>query len=394
MKQKNYIHVVYIITKLELGGAQKVCLELFNGLQNANISSHLISGAQGTLIDEVKQNDQVILLDNFKREFSFTAIFNELRCLWHLVTQLRNLKKIHPTILVHTHSTKAGIIGRWAAWFAGIKIRIHTIHGYGFHSHQSWLLWLPLYLIELITSSITTHYICVSSADVTIGTQLFPYFAHKHSLIRAAVDQQPFYTPARATSMDTETLLSTKSTFTFGTISCFKPQKNLFDLLNAFALVHQNNSTTRLEIIGDGTQRKEIENWIAQHNLTEVITLHGWQTEVAPIMLTWDAFALSSLWEGLPCAIVEARLLKLPVICYDTGGIKDVIIHEQNGLLYKQKDWHELSQGMLALTTNKILYSQLRAYADNLDAFKNKHMINEHIALYTQLTTNQPLSDI
>ena len=80
MKQKNHLHIVYIITKLELGGAQKVCLELFNGLQNANISSHLISGAQGTLINEVKENDQVILLDNFKREFSFTAIFNELRC--------------------------------------------------------------------------------------------------------------------------------------------------------------------------------------------------------------------------------------------------------------------------------------------------------------------------
>ena len=207
MKQKNYIHVVYIITKLELGGAQKVCLELFNGLQNAQISSHLISGAQGTLVDTVKQNEQVILLDNFKREFSLTTILHELRCLWNLIIQLRSLKKVHPTIIVHTHSTKAGIIGRWAAWCAGIKTRIHTIHGYGFHDHQSWLLWIPLYLLELITSIITTHYICVSSADVTTGTQLFPFFARKHSLIRAAVDQQQFYIPARITSMDTSVMV-------------------------------------------------------------------------------------------------------------------------------------------------------------------------------------------
>ena len=127
-------------------------------------------------------------------------MFNELRCLWHLIKQLRSLKKRHSTIIVHTHSTKAGIIGRWAAWCAGIKTRIHTIHGYGFHDHQPWLLWLPLYLLELITSIITTHYICVSSADVATGIKLFPYFARKYSVIRAAVDQQQFYIPARVTS--------------------------------------------------------------------------------------------------------------------------------------------------------------------------------------------------
>lgn len=415
MKQKNYIHVVYIITKLELGGAQKVCLELFNGLQNGQISSHLISGAQGTLVDTVKQNEQVILLDNFKREFSLTTILHELRCLWNLIIQLRSLKKVHPTIIVHTHSTKAGIIGRWAAWCAGIKTRIHTIHGYGFHGHQSWLLWIPLYLLELITSIITTHYICVSSADVATGTRLFPFFARKHSLIRAAVDQQQFYIPARITSMDESTMdtsvmsistmdtstmrastveeptvnPSTKSTFIFGTISCFKPQKNLFDLLNAFAFVHQHNPHARLEIIGDGTQRQAIEDWIKEHNLTKVITLHGWQAQVAPIMLTWDAFTLSSLWEGLPCAIIEARLLKLPVICYDTGGIKDIILHEKNGLLYSQKDWRALGHGMLAITHDKTLYAKLQKHADDLGAFKTTHMISKHIELYTQLTNGK-----
>jgi glycosyltransferase involved in cell wall biosynthesis len=395
MKQKDYIHVVYIITKLELGGAQKVCLELFKGLQNANISSHLISGAQGTLVDTVKHNEQVILLDTFKREFSFSAIVHELQCLWDLIIQLRSLKKAHPTIFVHTHSTKAGIIGRWAAWCAGIKTRIHTIHGYGFHNHQSWLLWIPLYVLELITSIITTHYICVSSADVTTGTQLFPFFARKHSLIRAAVDQQQFYIPARRTSMDVDIVdespmrTSSKTTFTFGTISCFKPQKNLFDLLNAFALVHQHNPHTRLEIIGDGTQRPAIEQWIKDHNLTQVIILHGWQAHVAPIMLTWNAFTLSSLWEGLPCAIIEARLLKLPVISYDTGGIKDIILHEKNGLLYTQKDWRALGHGMLAITHDKTLYTKLQKHADDLSAFKTTHMLNMHIELYTQLTNTK-----
>jgi glycosyltransferase involved in cell wall biosynthesis len=386
MKQKNHIHVVYIITKLELGGAQKVCLELFNGLRDANIATHLISGSQGILVDTIKENDHVILLNTFTREISLSSIVNEIRCLWHLTKQLRNLKKEYPTIIVHTHSTKAGIIGRWAAWFAGIQRRVHTIHGYGFHSHQSWLRWIVVYLAELVTSVITTHYICVSSADVATGMRLFPYFRKKYSLIRAAVNQQQFYIPAQVTEMDSVALDIPTTTFTFGTISCFKPQKNLFDLLNAFALVNSYNPHTRLEIIGDGIQRKAIEQWIKENNLAEKVVLHGWQSDVVHIMRSWNVFTLSSLWEGLPCAIVEARLLKLPVICYDTGGIKDIIIHEKNGLLYPQKDWRSLGRGMLMLSHNKHLYMKLRSYADNLENFKTTHMVSEHIALYNELT--------
>ena len=109
---------------------------------------------------------------------------------------MKKLKKQHPHLIVHTHSTKAGIIGRWAAFFAGIKKRIHTIHGYGFHAHQNKILWVSIYLIEFITSLITTHYVCVSSEDVKTGIKLFPHFSGKHSIIRAAVDWDQFFIPA------------------------------------------------------------------------------------------------------------------------------------------------------------------------------------------------------
>jgi glycosyltransferase involved in cell wall biosynthesis len=381
MKQKNQIHVAYIITKLELGGAQKVCLQLFNRLQNADISSHLISGAQGTLIDAVKHHDNLILVDHFKRECSFIAIFNEIRCMWHLIKELKKLKKIYPTLLVHTHSTKAGIIGRWAAWCAGITTRIHTIHGYGFHDHQSWLSWMVIYILELITSSITTHYICVSSLDMQIGEKLFPFFSRKCSLIRAAVNSEQFHPAYVDRPFDS----LQNAPFIFGTVSCFKPQKNLLDLLKAFALLHADHPHARLEIVGDGIQRTMIEQWIKEHNLSDAVLLHGWQHDVASIMNRWHTFVLSSLWEGLPCAVIEARLLKLPVLCYDTGGIKDVIFHEKNGMIYKQKDWKSLSHGMMQVCTDMYIYAQLRTYPDNLDAFHTHNMIDKHATLYKKL---------
>lgn len=384
MKQKEELHVVYIITKLECGGAQKVCLSLFNELPKSGVVTKLISGTEGILIDNIKKSEHVILLNQLKREVTLLyLLWNEILCFIHLVKQLKRLKKKYPTLIVHTHSTKAGLLGRWAALGAGIKIRIHTVHGYGFHQHQYKIIWLLLYVVELITSFITTHYICVSSADIRTGITLLPYFKNRHSLIRAAVDWDTFYIPAqKATSFPSD-----KAIFVFGSISCFKRQKNLIDLFQAFAHVHKQNPHTRLEVIGDGTLRPELEAWIGNHTMNQAIILHGWQQSVVPFMMHWHAFTLSSLWEGLPCAIVEARLLQLPVLCYDTGGIQDIIAHGKNGFLYKQGDWQQLAQGMLSIIQQQNIYTQLQQHKDNLTTFNNKQMIKQHIKLYHMLTS-------
>jgi glycosyltransferase involved in cell wall biosynthesis len=382
MKHTKDLHVVYIITKLELGGAQKVCLSLFEGLQRQNIDTYLISGNEGILKEKVADNPQVILLDSFRRSVSLKQVLLEIKTFMQLIRELRKIKNKHPNTIVHTHSTKAGIVGRWAAFFAGIKTRIHTIHGYAFHNHQRRLVWWAIYLIELFTCFITTHFVCVSSADVKSGIRLFPRFSKKHSIIRAAVDWQQFYTPARTIALEKE---EEDRPFVFGTISCFKPQKNLFDLLEAFRIVYEQIPHARLEIIGDGEQRIALEEWINHHGLDMAIVLHGWQDKVAPIMKHWDAFMLSSLWEGLPCSVVEARLMGLPVIAYNTGGIHDVIMHGTNGFLVPQKDITGLSDKMLLVAQNKEVRNYLRTHHENLEDFKTESMVQSHHNLYRKV---------
>jgi len=412
-------HIIYIITKLELGGAQKVCLSLVEGL-----GSHatLITGTEGPLVARVAKIPNVILMKELTRDVRFFGFINELRCFFKLISILRQLKKKYPHALVHTHSTKAGLLGRWAAFFAGIRTRIHTIHGYAFHEHQNKIFWFLIYLTELMTSFITTHFICVSSADAKTGIKLFPWFASKHSIIRAAVDHGQFFVPAQKLKSKQGPSINSGRTeernffldnkkrvgnnyssdhfesncssvrpeliegpFIFGTIACFKPQKNLFDLLQAFEYAYKKNPHIRLELIGDGQLRPAIESWIFEHKLNKVITLHGWQNHVALIMMHWHAFALTSLWEGLPCAIIEARLQKLPVISYNTGGIHDVIMHGDNGLLYPQKEWRQFAQGMVEISRNQELYEKLSGHRDELDDFKISTMVEQHQNLYKQI---------
>jgi len=384
-------HILYILTKLELGGAQKVCLSLMQGLQNHGEKSSLISGSEGPLVEDAKKVTSTYFLKSFKREISFFGIWRELYTFIEMVRAIKKIQAQYQNLIVHTHSTKAGIMGRWAAWFAGVNIRIHTVHGFGFHEHQKKIVWFMVYICELFTSFITTHFVCVSKKDRAQGTKLFPRFSQKSSIIHAAVDWEKFYQPAVKTTIFgfiTPNIIkeNNKKTFIIGTISCFKPQKNLFDLLQAFKIVHEKNNAIKLHIVGDGILREKIEQWIRDNKLTESIKLLGWQTNVAPIMQTWDIFSMSSLWEGLPCAIIEARLCKIPVVTYNVGGIAEVIHHEKNGFLIEPGNWQLLAEKIDLLIENQQLRDQFKKFHDNLWDFDDKVMVRKHQMLYRSLS--------
>lgn len=392
MEQKNKTHVLYVLTKLELGGAQKICLSLLKDVPGEHFSSGLISGSEGVLVDEAKRHDFVHLLNTFKREVGIKTIFFEFATFFKMISLMRKAKKNFGTVIVHTHSTKAGLMGRWAAFFAGIKKRVHTVHGFGFHEKQSKIGWFINFLLEYITSFVTTHYICVSHVDRKTGIKHIPRFAKKSSVIRAAVDwdsftknhlpeKKPTFYPAK------EVKSPSKKEFVFGTISCLKPQKNIIDLLRAFKFVHDNTTkkNVRLQIIGDGIERPMVEAWIKKNNLVEQIDLLSWQNDIPTWMQSWDVFTMSSLWEGLPCAIVEARLSKLPVVSYKIAGIPEVIEDGKNGFLVEPGDFSLLGQKMLSLYENETLRKEISSFSENLDDFKDSVMVKKHTKLYAKI---------
>jgi glycosyltransferase involved in cell wall biosynthesis len=186
-----------------------------------------------------------------------------------------------------------------------------------------------------------------------------------------------------------------KSPWVIGAVACFKPQKNLFDLLAAFQIVHQTmvqrgDCAPRLEIIGDGEQRPALEAWIKNAGLQDGVVLLGWQHNVADWMRTWHVFALSSLWEGLPCSVIEARLSRLPVVAYNVGGIGEVITHGKNGFLVTPGDWQGLATCMLQTIIDPAYYHLLATHEDALTDFHNQIMVQNHKILYQKLLHPTP----
>jgi len=150
------IKVCHIITKLELGGAQKNTLYTVSNLDKEKFDVFLISGEGGILDDEAKkQNFKKYFLKNLVREIS------PLNDLLALIKIFKILRKEKPDI-IHTHSSKAGIIGRIAGFLSGVKIIIHTYHGFGFNEHQRYLVKKFYIFIEKLVSFITDYFIFVS----------------------------------------------------------------------------------------------------------------------------------------------------------------------------------------------------------------------------------------
>ena len=358
--------VVHIITRLDLGGAQKSCLALVSELQrnHPEIECYLITGTTGKLIPEAKQLKNLILLDYLK--WAIHPI-NDLRAMLKIITQLKQLKHKHKSIIVHTHTIKAGTIGRWAALFAGIKIRIHTIHGFSFHSFQNKLIWLVFYLVELINSLITTQFICVSSEDQQAGSEIFPNFRFKSTIIRAATIPEL----KDNTNPQPKNLL-------IGTMASLKPGKNLFELIKAYQYAQQFIPQLKLEIIGEGPLRPAIESLIKKDGLTKKVKLLGASKNPAIYYKNWDCFVFTSLWEGLPCAIVEALNQGLPVISYNTGGICDLIEPKK---LVLQGKWRDIGSQLADLYTTP----QMWTGKPHLEPFKIPNMALDHVKLYYAL---------
>lgn len=387
LNDKNNMSVLYIITKLELGGAQKVCLSLLRGVKTQDGFAGLISGDQGPMVKDVENLDSIYLLKDLKREIGLKNLFKDIKVFFQLIKIIKNLKIKYPNLIVHTHSTKAGVLGRWAAFFSGIKKRIHTVHGFGFHEYQNKISWLFNYLMEFLTSFVTTNYVCVSQNDINIGSKFLPFFKKRNSLIRAAVEYDKFYIPAkRVNNFDNEK-------FIIGTVSCFKPQKNLIDILRAYKKVvddlpHKRNMLL-LQIIGEGVLRNDLERWVLKNNLQDQVEFLGWQNNVASWLKTWNLFVMSSLWEGLPCAVVEARLSRLPVVAYKISGIPEVIESNKNGFLVEPNNWKDLAEKIKFFVLNKRDYLNMSNHKDLLSEFHERNMVKNHITLYKSFFKKQ-----
>ena len=387
------LKICYIITKLELGGAQKVVLYTAQHLDKAKFESFIISGKGGILDKEASEKSKLLLINSLVREVS---PFKDLETLYEIY---RILKREKPDI-VHTHSSKAGILGRIAAKLAGVKTIIHTIHGYGFNETQSWYVKYLYVYIEKFCAFITDKLIAVSKEDIKKGLHYKIAEESKFTLIRAGIDTEFYknYTldinfKKSVIAGDAANPGAIQKPFLITTIGPFKPQKNLKDFIKSAEIVFQKTDNAYFIIVGDGEQRKELEELVSRLNLKDKVIFLGWRKDIADILYASDIFVMTSLWEGLPCTILEAMCCSKPIIANAVDGVKEIIEENKTGFKIKPYDFQCTAEKILYLLQNESVIAEMgkAAKISISKEFDINYAVKQQEELYTALfntTTN------
>jgi len=321
-KNNKKIKIAHIITMLELGGAQQNTLYTIEHLSKEKFSCLLISGTGGILYEEAK-----------KLQVKTCWIRYLIRPIRHLYDLLaffsiyRVLLKEKPDV-VHTHSSKAGILGRWAAHFSGVPFIIHTFHGFGFNDYQNSVLHKLFVWIEFLTAKITDKLIAVSEENMKTALKKDIGLVSQYELIRSGIKISQFK------NVDISRLAAKKNELkikpeekVITTIGPFKTQKNIVDFVKAAKLVSQTVPDTRFIIIGDGPRRtiNDLQSSVERLGLKERVIFTGWRKDIPELLAMSDIFVLTSLWEGLPRSIVEAMVSAKPVVAYAVDGVKEIV---------------------------------------------------------------------
>jgi glycosyltransferase involved in cell wall biosynthesis len=376
------IRVCHIITKLELGGAQQNTLYTVSHLDRERFEPVLICGTGGILNGDAKdmKGVRVHFVPSLVRSIH---LFKDPAALF-LIRSI--LKRENPEI-VHTHSSKAGILGRWAAFLAGIPVIIHTIHGFGFHNEQTFLKRWLFVTLERFTSLITTQFIAVSRDNVRTGSRHGILLEEKTELIRSGIRLSDFSSSKEEDGREFRKREKIPLTVPLiGMIGCLKPQKAPLDFVRIAAEVMKGTPDAYFVIAGDGELKAEVENEIRKRKLGERFLLLGWRRDIPALMRAVDVLVLPSLWEGLPRVIPEAMASGKPVVVTAIDGATDIVRDGENGFLIAPHDIGGFASRISLLLKGKALTEKFsRNSADLLDEFDIDRMVGKQEALYSSL---------
>ena len=381
------MRIVHVITRLIVGGAQENTLLSCEGQHDRGHDVTLVTGPaigpEGSLMERAKSYGyRVVEVGEMRRSILPVKDFHTYR---RLVRLLRDLK---PHV-VHTHSSKAGILGRWAADRAGAPVIVHTVHGLAFTASTSRVVNSVYKALERQTAPITTKIVCVADAmreqslAANIGTR------DQYVTIYSGMDTRPFLDPPRPREEVRRELGLRDDDLAVGTIARLFHLKGHGDLLDVAVSLCARHPRLKFLWVGDGLLRPQFERRIAQMGLKDRFILAGLvpPARIPELAHATDVLVHPSRREGLARALPQASLAQRPVVAYDVDGNREGVIDGQTGFVLPPFDKQKLARVIDLLLADEALRRSMgeagRAFA--LSRFDAKVMVDALETLYSGL---------
>jgi glycosyltransferase involved in cell wall biosynthesis len=337
------------------GGADENTLFTIKGLDKDKYEIDLITGEESDK-DFLKKIENLpfntIIIKGLKWKLNF---FYDPGVFLKLVRLIKNERYD----IVHTHTTKAGILGRIAAFLSGVPIIVHGLHGSTFQAFNSVFLNKLLFLFERFCSRFTDAYISVSTIlsqsyiDKGIGKKDNHFTVYsgmelsKFFQAREQIDKKEKYTELKINEGE----------FIIGNVARLEMRKGHYFLIDAFQNIVRKykHINVKLLIVGEGNKRIDLEKYVKELDLEDKVIFTGYRKNVEELMALMDVFVLTSLREGLPRVLVQAAAVGIPSIAFNVDGVPEIIKDNHNGFLVEAKNLKLLENRILKYMEDKEL---------------------------------------
>ncbi|HUU84661.1 MAG TPA: glycosyltransferase family 4 protein [Phycisphaerae bacterium] len=376
--------ICHLITRLIIGGAQENTLFTCEGLQDRGHEVVLMAGPEtgpeGSLWDRVDSSGLAgVKIQSLRRA---VHPLQDWRCLRHLTAALRAGR----FDVVHTHSSKAGILGRLAARRAGTPLIIHTIHGMSFNRTQPAVVRTFYRALERHAARHTHAFVSVADAMTEQAVAAGLAEPDRFTTIHSGMDTERF-TPDEAARARVRAEWGVEpNRVVVGTIARLFRNKGYEEIIAAMPRMVGEADSLSFVWVGDGRDRPRYEQALAQLGLRDRVHLTGLvpPDRIPTLLAGCDILVHASKWEGLPRALPQALLMEVPVVSFDNDGAPEVVTPGVTGELVRLGDVDGLAAAVIRLARRPELRRRMGADGRKrcLQMFDHRLMVSRIESLY------------
>jgi glycosyltransferase involved in cell wall biosynthesis len=317
--------LLYVITKSDIGGAQGNVLDLIKAFRHS-YEVHLAVGIRGPLSEDVEAlGVPVHVLHRLTRNIKLTG---DLACIQDCMALIRRLNPV----VIHAHSSKAGVVARVAGWRCGVPT-VFTAHGWGFSPGTPKLRRLVAFVVERLLSTISTKIICVSESDRQQALKLGVGNKRKLATVRYGIYNTTV--PQANPGLEPVKMIM---------VARFNEQKDQATLLRAIARLKHHQ--LHLNLAGSGPSFETCKALAVELGISDRLSFLGDRRDVPELLQQSQVFILSTHYEGLPISILEAMRCGLPVIGSSVNGIPEEVEQGQTGFVVPPRNPEALANAL------------------------------------------------
>lgn len=388
------IKVLYTITRFDQGGSAQATFLTLLGLKKQNFEPVFLTGL--SLESQMKEKELTATENNIQQLESekikciqspfLVRRINIIKDLEALFDMWRIIKKYNP-LIVHTHSSKAGLLGRLAAKLAGVPIIVHSPHGHVFVGYFGPIKTKIFIILERLASRITDKIIALTQREKEDHIRLRIGSEDTFVIIHSGVELNKFKEMPLIEGQNLRKNLGLpKDALIIGTSGRLEPVKGPEFLIKAANRIISQYPNTFFLFVGDGSLRRDLEKKALDLGIEKNIVFLGWRNDVSKIISIYDIFVLPSLNEGMGRVLVEAMALGKPIVASNAGGIPDLITHGKTGFLVPPKNSKELAKYIQILLENKEKRVKMGLAGKKMALnFSKEIMVSKTVELYQHL---------